>query len=107
MAQGTFEIKGCGRVHKWVDFEGEIIELTLDNVLHAPELQHNLILIGSLVKKGVKLGIDKRGVTLHAPDGHPFMHCPMSGTMFVVEFVSPLPIACMVKSLHCPADLKM
>ncbi|KAH0588930.1 hypothetical protein H2248_004715 [Termitomyces sp. 'cryptogamus'] len=90
-ARGTFDIAGCGRVRKWVKYDGAVIEVTFEDALHAPGLDHNLVSIGCLVKKGVQLGIDEDGATLRAPDGRPFMRCPMAGTMFVVEFVPPPP----------------
>ena len=105
-AKGTFRILGCGKVRKWVKYGDEVIEITFENALHAPELDHNLVSIGSLVRKGVKLGIDERGATLRAPDGKPFMTCPMSGTMFIVEFVPPPPSAMVTRSLHHPTDLE-
>ncbi|KAG5334213.1 hypothetical protein C0989_003977, partial [Termitomyces sp. Mn162] len=89
----TSRILGCGRVCKWVKFEGVVIEVTLEDMLHAPDLDHNLVSIGSLVQKGVKLGIDEGRAMFHAPDRKPSMRCPMSGTMFIVEFVPPPPSA--------------
>ena len=88
-AKGTFKIVGRGRVQKWVEYEEEKIEVIFEDALHAPDLDHDLVSIGSLVRKGVKLGIDATGATLRAPDGRPFMKCPMSGTMFIVNFTAP------------------
>ncbi|KAG5726156.1 hypothetical protein E4T56_gene2140, partial [Termitomyces sp. T112] len=89
-ARGTFDIAGCGRVRKWVKYDGAVIEVTFEDALHAPGLDHNLVSIGCLVKKGVRLGIDEDGATLRAPDGRPFMRCPMAAT----------------RSLHHPVDLE-
>ncbi|KAG6839084.1 hypothetical protein C0991_006133, partial [Blastosporella zonata] len=49
---GVFRVEGIGRVRKMVEIEGRKIELTLDNALYAPHLNHNLISIGCLDKKG-------------------------------------------------------
>ncbi|KAG6851865.1 hypothetical protein C0991_005393, partial [Blastosporella zonata] len=49
---GIFCVEGIGRVRKMVEIEGRKIELTLDNALYTPHLDHNLISIGCLDKKG-------------------------------------------------------
>ena len=63
---GSFDIMGCGRMCKWVRFRGEVIEIMFDNALHAPGLNHNFVLIGSLVCKEVHLGIDRDSAMLMA-----------------------------------------
>ena len=107
-AKGTFKIIGRGKVQKWVEYKGEKIKIIFEDALHAPDLDHDLISIGSLIQKGVKLGIDETGTTLRVPDGRPFMKCPMLGTMFIVNFMAPprLPTALTTQSLNHPADLK-
>ena len=68
-ANGSFNIIGYERMHKWVRFGGEITEIMFNNALHAPGLDYNLVLIGSLVRKGICLGIDRDGAMFYAPDG--------------------------------------
>ena len=48
-AKGTFKIVGCGKVQKWVDYEGEKIKVVFEDALHASDLDYNLISIRSLV----------------------------------------------------------
>ena len=105
-AKGTFKIIGRGKVQKWVEYKGEKIEIVFEDALHAPDLDHNLISIGSLMKKGVQLSIDKGGMTLWAPDRTSFLTCAMSGTMFMVEFVDPPPAAMVMQLLHHPVNLE-
>ena len=105
-AKGTFRILGCGKVRKWVKYSNEVIKITFENALHTSDLDHNLMSIGSLVQKGVKLGIDERGAMLRAPDSKPFMMCPISGTMFIIEFMPLPPSAMVTRSLHHSTDLE-
>ena len=64
----SFDIVGCGCVCKWVRLGGEVIEIMFDNTLHAPGLDHNLVSISSLVRKGIHLGIARDGAMLYATD---------------------------------------
>ena len=48
-AKGMFKIIGHGKVQKWVEYEGEKIEIVFEDALHAPDLDDDLISIGSLV----------------------------------------------------------
>lgn len=85
----TFQVDGCGQVCKWVQYGKEIIEVTFDNALHAPDLFHNLISLGCLVSKGVKVGLEHDGATMQTSDGTPFIKCAMEGVMFTVPFIQP------------------
>lgn len=84
-----FCILETGRVYKWSVCDGEMIKMTFNNALHAPDLAYNLISLGSLIKKGVKVGLENGGAVLTASNGKPFMRCKMEGTMFVVNFAQP------------------
>jgi hypothetical protein len=43
---GKFKICGKGRVEKRIIFNGHVKSLAFENVIHAPDLNHNLISIG-------------------------------------------------------------
>lgn len=101
----TFRVTGCGRIRKWVSLNGETIEITLDNALHAPGLSHNLVSLGCLVQKGVKIELESGGAVMCAPDNTPFMRCKLEGAMFVIDFVQP-PAAMSARSLSRPTDLE-
>ena len=47
--KGTFKIYGCGRVRKWVKYGDKVTKVTFEDALHALDLDHNLISIGSLI----------------------------------------------------------
>lgn len=98
-----FQILGSEQVRKWTMCDGELSEMTFENALHASNLAHNLISLGSLVKKGVKVGLENGGAVLMAPDGRIFMRCQMEGTMFVVTFTQP-PSALSAHLLTHPTD---
>lgn len=101
----TFRIEGCGRVRKWVTYNGETTEILFENALHAPDLSHNLISLGCLVRKGVRIGLEGDGAIMRTPSGDPFMKCTLDGAMFTVPFVQP-PTAMVARSLNKPADLE-
>lgn len=101
----TFRVIGCGRVRKWVNLNGESIEITLDDALHAPDLAHNLVSLGCLVRKGVKIELEKGGAVMRAPDNVPFLKCKLEGAMFLIEFARP-PAALLARSLSRPTDFE-
>lgn len=61
--------------------DGEIVKMIVDNALHALNLAHNLIFLSSLIKKGVKVGLENRGAVLTVSDRKTFMRCKMEGTI--------------------------
>ncbi|KAF5387622.1 hypothetical protein D9615_000717 [Tricholomella constricta] len=103
---GGFTILGTGRVRKTVEFNNETIELTFDDALHAPRLEHNLLSIGCLGKKGCTTTFDGKGATFYDPTGAPFMRGVCHNeTMYRIDFV-PKPAAMSARSLTRPADME-
>ena len=84
-AGGTFKIHGMGTVRKWVNFNGKIINLTLTDTLHTPELSHNLISIGRLDKAGCYTVFGGSEVIFIDKQNNPFMREKGVGTMYEVE----------------------
>jgi len=71
---GKFTITEIGRVNKHVVFNGRTITLSFKNVMHTPDLSHNLISIGKLEIKGGCYSIfDGGGVTFIDRDQRPFL----------------------------------
>lgn len=97
-------MEGCSQVHKWVQYGRNIMEITLENALHAPDLSHNLVSLQCLVCKGVRIDLKDNGATMR--DSVPFLRCTMKGAMFIVPFIPPLN-ALATRSLNQPANLKM
>ena len=84
-ARGTFKIHGIGTVRKWVNFNRKVINLTLTNALHTPELSHNLISIRWLDKAGCYTVFGGGEVVFIDKQNNPFMHGKGIGTMYEVE----------------------
>lgn len=101
----TFRVLGCEQVQKWVNYGGETIKITLEDTLHASDLSYNLISLGSLVQKGVRIDLGSREAVMHAPDGKPFLCCSMEGSMFIVDLIQP-PLAIAARLLNHPVDLE-
>ncbi|KAF5378820.1 hypothetical protein D9615_006849 [Tricholomella constricta] len=103
---GGFEIKGKGTVRKFVEFDGCTVELTFADALHTPKLEHNLLSIGCLGKKGCSVTFNGLGAIFFDPDGHPFMRGAChNDTMYRIDFI-PRPTAMSARSLKRPTDLE-
>ncbi|KAF5376302.1 hypothetical protein D9615_008480 [Tricholomella constricta] len=103
---GAFTIQEKGRVRKYVELDGKTIELTFDDALHAPHLEHNLISIGCLGRKGCTTMFDGTGATFCDPTGQPFMRGKCHDeTMYRIDFVAK-PVAMSARSLTRPADVE-
>ena len=87
---GKFTIAGMGRVDKRAVFNGRIITLSFKDVMHTPDLSHNLISIGKLETKGGCYSIfGSGGVTFIDRDQRPFLQGQRMGTMYEVDVHSP------------------
>ncbi|KAG6848337.1 hypothetical protein C0991_000697, partial [Blastosporella zonata] len=85
---GVFRVAGMGKIRKVVSFGGQEVELTLDDVLHAPLLDHNLISIGCLDVKGCIITFGGGTATFYAPSGIPFMRgYRHNQTMYRIDFM--------------------
>ncbi|KAG6839328.1 hypothetical protein C0991_003624, partial [Blastosporella zonata] len=85
---GVFCVEGVGKIKKVVKFDGREIELTLDNVLHALHLDHNLISIRCLDQKGCTITFGGGTATFYGPGRMPFMHGTRHNhTMYKIDFI--------------------
>ncbi|KAG6838710.1 hypothetical protein C0991_009334, partial [Blastosporella zonata] len=87
---GVFRVEGMGMIQKLIKLDGREIELTLDSVLHAPRLKHNLISIGCLDLKGCITTFGGGIATFYEPSGTPFMRGTRHNhTMYKIDFMEP------------------
>ncbi|KAG6852019.1 hypothetical protein C0991_004079 [Blastosporella zonata] len=85
---GAFRVEGMGRIRKMVSYRVREVKITLDNVLHAPHLDHNLISIGCLDLKGCTITFGGGTAIFYEPSGAPFMcGTRYNQTMYQVEFM--------------------
>jgi hypothetical protein len=73
---GAFPILCSGNICKSTIYKGRRIQLTFENVLHAPSLTHNLVLIGCLDISGKYILFGGGVGTFHNKNGVPFMSGP-------------------------------
>ena len=84
--EGKFTITGIGRVNKRVVFDGRTITLSFKDVMHTPDLSHNLISIGKLETEGGCYSVFGGGrVTFINRDQRPFLQGQCVGTMYEVN----------------------
>lgn len=109
-ANGEFKIAGVGTVVKHVVFEGRIVQITFRNAMHTPDLRHNLISIGCMLKRGYGVMFLGDRVRFLDVDGVPFMESEGmgDGTMFRLTCTSTVPAipttAFSARSLSRPVD---
>lgn len=85
---GRFKISGTGHVEKHVIFDGRVILLAFENAIHAPDLNHNLILIGQLDKARCYLVFGEGDMTCLNCEGKHFLSgiaAGSEGTMYKVK----------------------
>lgn len=102
---GVFQILGVGTVTKITLVNGIRKEITLTDVLHTPDLSHNLISIGRLDRKGCYVTFGGGGAAFKTSKGEQFMWGKFRGmgTMYEVELFNP-PSALSARSQRKPTS---
>ena len=82
----SFTITGQGTVKMAIEVKNErVVDLTLQNVLHTPELHSNLILIPKVCGLGLDVQFGEKEVVAKFSDGHTAIHGIQRNGLYLVK----------------------
>jgi len=80
----TFTIDGTGVAEFSTAIDGIVFRIQINNVLHTPQLQSNLILVSKLVGKGMTIAFEGETARVKRPDGVTIPIVVKRGGLYIV-----------------------
>jgi len=104
--ESTFEIIGIGRVEFVTISNGAQRKISIDDVLHTPELRSNLISVSKLESKGIYITFGSGKACIRTPEGRTIDLGTRLGQLYVVDVSKPVTHALVAQSKQKPVSFE-